>query len=426
MGAFFIRRSFSGDKLFPGIFARYLSELVQMEVPIEFFIEGGRSRTGKLLPPKLGVLSMIFEAAQRVRSDRQVTILPIYIGYARIAEEKVFERELSGARKEPESVRGVVRASRVLNERYGKVYVRVADPLDVKEEAGAWSELSKEAKQERLRRTGRTILSRIDGETLILPVALTALSVLAHGRRGIRHEDLLSRATRFMEYLRAEGVKEPPGLRPVAALVDEAVRVMVAGRILESHEGDGSRVYSNSTVRRIRLEYYKNSLLPPLATVSWYCAAIRALGKDLLDPLPIERLFARQFEIFEREFIFSTDQTAESLCTEARLKLLRWGLLLPEADGLRVRDRSHIGELANLTTNFLESYQLVLKTIEKGATDVPKAALSLGKTLLAVDELSRPESLNLQNLQNAAAVLAGRSDLPSVKADLTLLLEGTA
>lgn len=426
MGAFFIRRSFGGDKLFPGIFARYLSELVKMEVPVEFFIEGGRSRTGKLLPPKLGVLSMIFDTAGQVRSDRHVSILPIYIGYARIAEEKVFGRELSGASKEPESVAGVVRASRVLMERYGRVYVRVGEPVDVREAAGAWAELSKEARQERVLRTARTVLSRIDGETLILPVALTALAVLAHGRRGIRHEDLLARAARFLEYLRSLGVKEPPGLRPVEALVEEAVRVLLKGRNLEAHEGDGSRVYSISPIRRIHLEYYKNSLLSPLASVSWYCAAIRALGKDLVDPVQAERLYLRQLELFRLEFVFGPEETGERLCLEARQTLLRWGLLLPDAEGLRVRDRSHVGELANLTTNFLESYQLVVRVLEKGTTDVPKAALALGKTLLAVDELNRPESLNLQNLQNAAAVLGGRPDLPAVKADLSLLLEGTA
>lgn len=426
MGAFFIRRSFSGDRLFPTVFARYLRELIRMEVPIEFFIEGGRSRTGKLLPPKTGVLSMVFDAAVHDSRERNVSLLPIYIGYARLAEERVFAHELSGAQKERESVSGVIKASRVLGQRFGRVHVRVGEALSVDKEAGAWTELSKEARSERLWRTGMRLLHRINKESLILPVALTALAVMAHGRRGIRHEDLLMRAERFLGYLRAEGVQEPAGLRPVASLVDEAVKALLAGRMLRSHEGDGAKVYAIDPDRRIRLEWYKNTLLTPLATVSWYCAAIRAQGQDILNLQEVDRLFDRQRAVFVREFILDPDMSQAELREEARQRLLRWGLLVPELEGLRVRDRSHIGELANLTTNLLESYLLVIRVLKKGATDVPKAAMTLGKTLVAVDELSRPEALSLQNLQHAAKYLSGREDLPMIEADLTLLMEGKA
>jgi hypothetical protein len=113
-GAFFIRRSFAGDRVFPVVFGRYLHELVHLEVPIEFFLEGGRSRTGKLLPPKLGVLGMVLDAAaSATRADREVSFLPIYIGYEQIAEERAYARELSGARKEKESVQQVAKAAGV-------------------------------------------------------------------------------------------------------------------------------------------------------------------------------------------------------------------------------------------------------------------------------------------------------------------------
>lgn len=426
MGAFFIRRNFAGDTVFPVLFARYLKELLRMEVPVEFFIEGGRSRTGKLLSPKLGVLRMVVEAAVQSQSGRDVSLLPIYIGYARVAEEKVFERELSGSRKEPESIQGVVKATRVLRERYGRVYVRVGEAISAKEAAGSWLTLTPEEKLSRLQNTGDRLLARIDEETLILPVALTSLAILAHGRRGIRHEDLLDRAARFLGYLRSLGVKEPPGLRRVAELVDESTRVLVASRMLEAHEGDGARVYAIPPRGRIRMEYYKNTLLAPLATLSWYSSGIRALGQDVPDLQEVDRLFDRQAEVFSREFIFDPDQSVALLRQRAREKLVEWELMVAEGDQLRVRDRSRIGELANLSTNLLESYLLVLRVLEKGATDVPKAALALGKTLLAVDELQRPEALNLQNLQHAAKTLGRHPNREAVRQDLSILLDGKA
>jgi glycerol-3-phosphate O-acyltransferase len=432
MGAFFIKRSFTGDPLFPVIFTRYVQELVRMEVPVEFFIEGGRSRTGKLLPPKVGVLGMVVEAAAKLKSQRQVSILPIYIGYARIAEEKVFARELSGAPKEAESVQGVVKAASVLRERYGRVYVRVAEAIPL-ESDGLWEKRSEEERSAKLKELGYRILARIDQEILILPISLVVLAILAHGRRGIRHSDLKARTERFLSYLRAEAVKEPPGLKPSAQLVEEAVRILLKGRGIEPFDGEDGKVYSIIPARRVQLEYYKNALLPPLAYASFYAAAIRSLGQDRLDLAACDRLFLRQAGLFGREFIVAPETTPQALLEQARAQLLRWELLIAEEEGLKVVDRSHIGELANLTCNFVESYLLVLKVIERDGGkraddkgDISKAALKLGKTLLAVDELVRPEALNLQNLQNAAKVLSGRGDLAEIKLDLSRLVEGIA
>ena len=107
------------------VFERYLRQLIRDGVPVEFFIEGGRSRTGKLLTPKLGVLRMVLSASEGVRDDREVTFVPIGISYEQIAEEASYARELAGAKKTAESVGGIFKASKVLKKRFGKVYLRV-------------------------------------------------------------------------------------------------------------------------------------------------------------------------------------------------------------------------------------------------------------------------------------------------------------
>lgn len=439
LGAFFIRRSFQGDRLFPPLFSRYLQELIRMEVPIEFFMEGGRSRNGRLLPARIGVLRMIIDATRRdgrvAAGGREVSLLPIYIGYARLAEERVFERELLGARKEKESVAGVVRAASVLRQRYGRVYVRVGEPMPASEVAGAWEELSEEARTERLRMAGARLLHRINQETLILPVGLVALSVLAHGRRGIRQGELTARAQRFLGYLLDLGLKAPEGQAPESRL-EEAIAALVAGRMLKPHDSEGvdgeagakSTVYAISPERRVRLEWYKNTLLTPLAPLSWYCAAIRALGQDAVDQEAVGQLFELQATLFQREFLFDPDKSSAARREDSRQRLCRWGVLTadPETGGLRVSDRARIGELATLTVNLAESYLLVLRVLERAGaapSDVPKEAMALGKTLLAVDELSRPEALSLQNLQHAAKILSARTDRAQIGQALRRLLE---
>src|SRR4029077_1613919 len=94
-GAFFIRRSFRGDKLYAVVVDAYIRRLLRDGYAIEFFLEGGRSRTGKLLPPQVGLLNMVVEAALGL-GDRPVSFVPVSIGYERMMEETEFLRELSG------------------------------------------------------------------------------------------------------------------------------------------------------------------------------------------------------------------------------------------------------------------------------------------------------------------------------------------
>ena len=96
--AFFLRRTFKGNVLYAEVFARYIKTLLKEGHPIEFFIEGGRSRTGKMVMPKFGLLSMIIQAYQEKVSD-DLALIPVYIGYDRVIEEKAYLKELGGAPK---------------------------------------------------------------------------------------------------------------------------------------------------------------------------------------------------------------------------------------------------------------------------------------------------------------------------------------
>jgi glycerol-3-phosphate O-acyltransferase len=408
-GAFFIRRSFTGDRVFPVVFARYVRELVHMEVPIEFFVEGGRSRTGKLLPAKLGVLGMVLDgAAQATRADRDVTFLPIYIGYEQIAEERVYARELSGARKEKESVQQVAKAAGVLKNRYGKVYLRVGEPLTAREIfAGEdWMTLSKDRRHEVLLRAGERILHRINAQAVALPTAIVALAVLAHPRRGLRHADLRARVERVRAFLAAEGIAEGGGVSHVDGLLDEALSRFAKGRMITELVEESGRVYSIVPDKRVTLEYYKNSVLHAFALAALYAGAVRALGADVVDRAAVSRLFRLQHFLLRYEFVLDPDVDEETLEARAVHGLEAYGALIQDGDTLRVADKGRTGEMANLVANFLESYLLVLRAARhakgpRSPKDLPREALAFGKTLLAVEELTRPESLNLVNLENA-------------------------
>jgi glycerol-3-phosphate O-acyltransferase len=127
-GAFFLRRSFRGDAVYGAVFAEYLHAVIARGFPIEYFVEGGRSRTGRTLAPKAGLLAMTVESWLRA-PQRPLVFVPIYIGYERLLEGDSYVAELSGRPKRKESLMGLVKSLRRLKEHFGRVHVNVGEPI---------------------------------------------------------------------------------------------------------------------------------------------------------------------------------------------------------------------------------------------------------------------------------------------------------
>ncbi|AXW86871.1 glycerol-3-phosphate 1-O-acyltransferase [Lonsdalea britannica] len=127
LGAFFIRRTFKGSKLYSTLFREYLGELFTRGYSVEYFVEGGRSRTGRLLDPKTGTLAMTLQAMLR-GGTRPITLVPIYIGYEHVMEVGTYSKELRGATKEKEGFLQMVRGLRKLRN-LGQGYVNFGEPL---------------------------------------------------------------------------------------------------------------------------------------------------------------------------------------------------------------------------------------------------------------------------------------------------------
>ncbi|WP_298440674.1 glycerol-3-phosphate 1-O-acyltransferase PlsB [uncultured Ferrimonas sp.] len=128
-GAFFIRRSFKGNKLYSTIFREYLDQLFKRGYSVEYFCEGGRSRTGRLLPAKTGMIAMTVNSVMR-GLERPVTMVPVYLGYDHVMEVNSYHKELKGKKKEKESAWQVFSAIRKLRN-YGKGYVNFGEPIAV-------------------------------------------------------------------------------------------------------------------------------------------------------------------------------------------------------------------------------------------------------------------------------------------------------
>ena len=198
-GAFFIRRRFRGNALYTVVFMTYLAAIMARGHSLEYFIEGGRSRTGRLLQPKTGMLSMTVRSYLR-EPLRPVMFVPVYFGYERIMEGSTYVGELSGKPKEKESVRGLVRSLGKLRERFGRVHVNLGEPIALEQilaRSGPWPERTTEA-DARTARVGAVveelavrIMRNINSAAAVMPVNLLATVLLAMPRQALPETDLV-------------------------------------------------------------------------------------------------------------------------------------------------------------------------------------------------------------------------------------------
>jgi glycerol-3-phosphate O-acyltransferase len=201
-GAFFIRRSFRGNALYSAVFTEYVAQLVAGGYAIEYFIEGGRSRTGRLLQPKGGMVAMTVRAFLR-QPTRPVLFQPVYIGYEKLMEGTSYLDELTGKPKEKESIWALLWSiPQVLRQNYGQVVVNFGEPIALKDVLGLhaadWNgePLGDEDKPEWLAHTVDAVAERIqvniNRAADVNPINLLALALLSTPKHAMGEADLLA------------------------------------------------------------------------------------------------------------------------------------------------------------------------------------------------------------------------------------------
>ncbi|VAY02498.1 Glycerol-3-phosphate acyltransferase [Arsenophonus endosymbiont of Aleurodicus dispersus] len=211
LGAFFIRRSFKGNKLYSTIFREYLSELFARGYSIEYFVEGGRSRTGRLLEPKTGTLSMTLQAMLRCDS-RPITIVPIYIGYEHVLEVATYAKELKGAAKEKEGFFSMLRGIRKLRN-LGQVYVNFGQPIALiqylNKNIPDWRQSIDIIDRQRpiwlnsaVTRLAHKIMIRINNAAAANAVNLFSIVSLSSRQRALTREQLIEQIECYLQLLR--------------------------------------------------------------------------------------------------------------------------------------------------------------------------------------------------------------------------------
>ncbi len=200
-GAFYIRRSFGSDRIYSAVFRAYVDSLIARGYSISFYPEGGRSRTGRLLTPKTGMLGMVVDSALR-QSSRKVALVPIYVSYDKVWELGSYFKELRGGAKKKESAASLIKAGKLLGKSFGKVHINFGEPLPLQEYADKHQPMWREelrASQDKAPNEFRPFVQRlalanhrrINSAAVAHPVSLTALALLASPQRAVARDELV-------------------------------------------------------------------------------------------------------------------------------------------------------------------------------------------------------------------------------------------
>ena len=268
-GAYFIRRTFEGNDLYKLVFQKYLEYLIREGYTQEFFIEGGRSRTGKILTPKLGMLTAIVNTfLEGVRRD--LYLVPVSIHYGRIVEEEAYKEELLGGQKERESFGALLKARRVLRQKYGTVYVTFAEPISLDAALGERRERFRQAapsgdlEQEKryfIQKLGFRILREVNDVAVAGATSLSSTVLLAAPQTAIRYADFLIAARALTQLLIDKNVTLTASLQRNIETFYESLGFLQTAKLIEwMRERDGDIIFA-APEKRMMLDFYKNNII---------------------------------------------------------------------------------------------------------------------------------------------------------------------
>ncbi len=405
--AFFLRRTFKGDALYSTVFREYISQLFARGVSLEYFIEGGRSRTGRLLQPRGGMLSMTLRSFLR-ESRRPVVFQPVYIGYEKVMEGDAYIGELSGKPKEKESLLGFLRAFGVLRQRYGRVALNFGEPIPLvpllEEVAPDWraATADPDAKPEWLNPAVDVLATRIQENinraAHVNPINLLAVALLATPKHAMAEADLVAQLALCQRLLAALPYSDRVTVTPLdpIAIIAYGERMQWIRRVAHPL-GD---VLTVDAKQGVLLSYFRNNVTHLFTTAAWVACCF--LNNRRLARASILRLGRIVYPFVQAELFLPWTEQAFGERIQATLEFfIEADLLHADADG-RIIERGpgqgdaafRLRALAHTLLPSIERYYIGLALLVKNGPGTLSAGELENLCALTAQRLSLLHELN--------------------------------
>lgn len=377
-GAFFMRRSFKGNTLYSTVFKEYVHSLMQRQAPIEYFIEGGRSRTGRLLPPKLGMLAMTVNSHLR-KPAKPVVFIPAYISYERIMEGATYVGELKGKPKESENLLGLLKTARKIERIFGTVHLSFGSPLYLtdfmeKFQVNACDDSDENTKKVHamVQNLGVKVMQNINKAAVVNPVSLLALALLSTPNAALDEAQCLEQIRLYQHIAQALPYDDDTHVTDMTPrqILNYGVKLKLIERTPHIL-GDMIRVADKQVPL---LSYFKNNILHVFIIASLLAALVQRNGRishqkldgitELLYPFLQSELFLK---ISLKNIIEKVHQVLKLLIEQEVIVELGQGIVgSPEGNSQAYQK---LIVLASPAQQSLERYFMALTLLSKQGSD---------------------------------------------------------
>jgi len=297
-GGIFIRRSFQDDLLYKMILRQYIGYLLEKRFPLTWAFEGTRSRVGKLMPPRYGLLKYVLEAAATTGS-KDLHVIPVALNYDLIGDVKDYVREQSGAVKQPESLRWFIGYLRGLRKRLGRIYIDFGEPIVVNDPESVQDGLS-------LKKLAFEVGVEANKVTPITLASLVTMILLGAAPRGLTRHQLGRQMLRYLKWARERNIRvasdfdqgSPDGLNELADVLGDS------GLVTRFDEGPDI-VYTLAPDQHGVASYYRNTIVHHFVVKAFIELALISLPQELEQRLPYfwDRVDALR-DLFKFEFFY--------------------------------------------------------------------------------------------------------------------------
>lgn len=436
-GAFFIRRDFKNNAPYKFALRRYLDYLLSRRFSLEWYIEGGRSRTGKLRPPRYGMLSYVVEAYERGACE-DVMFIPVSIAYDQIQDVSAHVAEASGGKKQSEGAGWLFRQlSKDLSDSYGRIYVRFGAPIQLAEFLASVG-IDEEADDPRstvIPKLAFEVSTRINEVTPITPISLVSMVLLSGDGSAMNFADLQNMLQPIATFVAERSL---PTTEPLDFQADEQIRKslnsLITHGVVEEFDGVDEPIYSIAHRQHLAASYYRNTIIHFFVTTA---ITELALVRVRTDPDAARSVFDEALELrdlLKFEFFFPA---IDAFVGEVRHELLRrnssWRSLLESGD-VGALLHGFDPKMAPLVLRpFFESYRIIAEVIERDTyvaqldeKTIKKDAMSLGGQYLRQQAIASPESVSNPLFESALSLAKYRNLLEGSPTSISNRLEFAA
>ena len=424
-GVFFIRRSFRDQPIYKLVLRHYIDYLIEKRFSLEWYIEGGRSRSGKLLPPKFGLLAYVVDAWRRGKAD-DVKLIPVSIAYDQIQEVDGYSEEQQGGEKRKESFGWMVGVIRALRKRYGRIHVRFGEPVSLADQLGEPNEIKKEEPDEKeiaLQKLAFEVSVRINRVTPITPTSLLTLALLGTGDTALTVPQVQKGLANLMRSVRDRKLPTTSQFSQLEAEdgIQRTLEALVENGVVSRFDGGPECVYRIGPDQQLAAAYYRNTVVhffvnAAIAELSMV-KATESRSEDPLDTFWNEAMALR--DLLKFEFFFAEkDEFRTEIHQELDRQSTSWEKKL-QAGGQSARKL--LNSFKPFTSHralrpFLESYRVFADALVRAEPSEPidpdaliASCLGLGKQYQLQHFVQSNSSISKVLFENARKLAENRS-----------------